>query len=166
MIAITKKAAFLGRFQPLHKGHYRSIQNQREDYDLIIAVGSPEKSRTQENPLTFGERKNLLDSCFPDLEKVPIEDEDRGREGYPQWGRRLIRETGAEIVITRNETVIEIIENFTDADLVKHELHEPGRFSGTRIRQRVRNGEDWKKLVPDCSRGKTSEYEDIMEETG
>lgn len=131
----------------------------------MIAVGSPEKSRTAENPLGFEERKQLLEECFPDLEKVPVEDEDRGEEGYPQWGRRLVRETGAEVVITRNDTVISIIEDFTDADIVKNDLHEPERFSGTRIREKIRGGEDWRHLVPECSREKTAEYEDIIEET-
>lgn len=162
---IKRKAVFIGRFQPLHRGHQRAIENQSKEYDLVIAVGSPEKSRTAKNPLSYSERKKLLDDCFPELEKVPVQDEDRGEEGYPAWGRRLIQRTDADTVITRNDTVIDIIEDFTDAEIVEHVPHEPEKFSGTRIREKIRGGDRWKGLVPDCSEEKISEYEAIVEET-
>lgn len=158
------RAVFLGRFQPMHKGHYRTIENYREEFDLVIAIGSPEKSRTDRNPLTFEERKEIIDECFPDLEKVPVEDEDRGEEGYPAWGQRLVKKTGAEKVISRNDTVIRIVEQYTDADIIKHGLHEPEKFSGTRIRRKIRQGEEWKHLVPDCSRDRTMDYDGIIAE--
>lgn len=162
---ITKKAVFVGRFQPLHKGHKRAIENKSKEYGLVIAVGSPEKSRTERNPLSYSERKKLLDDCFPELEKIPVQDEDRGEEGYPAWGRRLIQRTDADTVITRNDTVIDIIEDFTDAEIVEHAPHKPEKYSGKRIREKIRGGDRWKGLVPDCSQEKTSEYEAIVEET-
>lgn len=129
----------------------------------MIAVGSSGKSRTDRNPLSFEERKELLNECFPDLEIVSLADEDRGEEGYPEWGRRLVRKTGADVVISRNDTVIDIVEEYTDARIVKHELHEPENFSGSRIRRRIRNDEDWRHLVPDCSREKTVEYRRLID---
>src|SRR3989338_7750132 len=48
---------FIGRFQPLHKGHVSIIQQYA---DIIIAVGSSQYSRTADNPLNFSERRWCL----------------------------------------------------------------------------------------------------------
>lgn len=98
------------------------------------------------------------------MEKVPVEDEDRGEEGYPEWGKRLVEKTDADVVISRNETVIRIVEDYTEAEIVKHDLHEPDRFSGTRIREKIRAGEEYLHFVPECSREKIQKYEEIIKE--
>lgn len=48
---------------------------------------------------------------------------------------------------------------------MKHKLHDPDRFSGTRIREKIGAGEEYLHCVPECSREKTKQYEDIIEET-
>lgn len=143
-------------------GHYRTIENYREKYELRIAIGSPNKSRTPENPLNLEERVELLEACFPGLEKIPVADEDRGPEGYPEWAARLVEKTGADVVITRNDLVQEILEGHTGVTIEEQPLVEPEIYSGTEIRERIARGEDWESLVPDCSRDKTREFEDVI----
>lgn len=162
---ITRKAAFIGRFQPLHVGHRDAIERMKDRFELVIAVGSPRKSRTGRNPLSFEERKVILDEAFPELEKIAVEDEDRGEAGHSDWGRRLVESTGAEKIISRNEMVIDIVERHTDAEIVEHDLQSPERYSGTRIRNSIREGEEWKHLVPGSTRTKTDEYQHIIERT-
>ncbi|MFB6072212.1 MAG: adenylyltransferase/cytidyltransferase family protein [Halobacterium sp.] len=159
-------AAFPGRFQPFHVGHYRTVRRYRREYDLVVAVGSPEKSRTDRNPLTAGERERVIHACFPDLELVRVRDEDRGEAGYPDWGRRLVERTGADVVLTGNETVADIVESYTDARVEPQEMHAPDRYSGTEVRERIRAGDPWRDLVPDCCEDVVAEYEAVIERTG
>lgn len=160
-----KRAAFLGRFQPLHLGHYFTVEDFSEEYgDFVLVIGSPEKSRTEKNPLNLEERKELLDSCFPGIEKVPVKDEDRGKKGYPDWAKRFMEKTEADVVITGNERVKEIIKDYTEASVREIDLYCPEKFSGTRIREKIRKNENWVNLVPECSRKRIEEFTDVIKE--
>lgn len=145
------RAAFPGRFQPLHRGHHRVIQEFRSAYDeFVLALGSPEQARTERNPLTAAERERILAACFPDLDVVRVPDEDRGDAGYPTWARRLVRLTGADVVVSRNDLVVELVERYTDARVVPQPLFSPQQFSGTAVRERIRRGQHWRPFVPEC----------------
>lgn len=160
-------ATFPGRFQPLHEGHYRTIRRYRSEYDrFVVALGSPGKARTDRNPLDADEREELVRECFPDIDIVRVPDEDRGEAGYPTWGRRLVDRTGADVVVTGNDLVQRIIREHTDATVHQQEMHAPDRFSGTVIRRRIRAGDPWRDLVPDCCEGTVARYADVIRRTG
>lgn len=160
------RAAFLGRFQPFHRGHHRVVSEYEAEYDLVVALGSPGKSRTPENPLTASERERLLDACHPDVPVVRVADEDRGEAGYPVWTKRLVRSTNADAVISQNDLVKRLVREHTSARVVEQDLHAPERFSGTEIRRRIRAGEQWRDLVPDCCVSLVAEYADVIRHTG
>ncbi|WP_435097448.1 adenylyltransferase/cytidyltransferase family protein [Halarchaeum sp. P4] len=161
------RVAFPGRFQPLHRGHYRVIRAYREIAgSFVVALGSPGKSRTAENPLTATERERLLGACFPALDVARVPDEDRGEAGYPVWGRRLVERTDADVVLSGNDLVRRIVREHTDARPVEQDLHQPERFSGTEVRRRIRADESWRPLVPSCCRDELARYTDIIARTG
>lgn len=161
------RVAFPGRFQPFHCGHYRVVEEYRERAgSFVLALGSPGKSRTAENPLTAAERERLVGACFPGLDVVRVADEDRGEAGYPVWGRRLVDRTGADVVLSGNELVQEIVAEHTDARPVEQSLHSPERFSGTEIRERIREGDPWRELVPDCCTDDVAALADVIARTG
>ncbi|MBN9542428.1 MAG: adenylyltransferase/cytidyltransferase family protein [Alphaproteobacteria bacterium] len=61
---------YIGRFQPVHNGHIRVMEEALNISDkLIVLCGSADKSGTEKNPLTFMERANLIrkvmDKKFP-----------------------------------------------------------------------------------------------------
>jgi bifunctional NMN adenylyltransferase/nudix hydrolase len=57
---------FCGRFQPFHDGHKAVIEKALEKAEkVVIVVGSSFQPRTPKNPLTFYERKCLIESEFP-----------------------------------------------------------------------------------------------------
>ena len=57
---------YIGRFQPLHQGHLRTIGQALElAAKLIIIVGSARQSRSYENPWSFAEREQLIRACLP-----------------------------------------------------------------------------------------------------
>ena len=58
---MNKKALFIGRFQPFHKGHLHALEGILADgYEVIMALGSTQESHTLMNPLTVEERKDII----------------------------------------------------------------------------------------------------------
>lgn len=155
------KAGFLGRFQPFHLGHYNVIEKKKDEFkEFFVLIGSPGKSRTERNPLSFDERKSLIKACFPELEVVPIEDTDESPE-ETEWSDEVNREwaqkfeeKGLEIVVSGNDLVKDIIENHTDIEVERPEMFEKNIYSGKEIRRRVKSGEEWRYLTPKCSHEK------------
>lgn len=161
------RAAFLGRFQPFHEGHHRAVQWCQDRYpSVVLALGSPNKSRTPENPLTAPERIDVIRACHPDVDVALVPDEDRGEAGYPAWARRLVRRTNADVVVSGNDLVQRLVREHTDADVDQQEMHSPERYSGTEIRRRIRAGEPWHDLVPDCCLDTIQRYETEIRESG
>lgn len=161
------RAAFLGRFQPFHEGHHRAVQWCQDHYaSVALALGSPHKSRTPENPLTATERLDIIRACHPDVDVALIPDEDRGEAGYPDWAKRLVRRTNADAVVSGNDLVQRVVREHTDADVDQQQMHAPERYSGTEIRRRIRQDEPWRDLVPDCCEAEVSHYETEIRESG
>lgn len=160
-------AAFLGRFQPLHLGHSQVIEGYIEEYDeLEVVIGSAGESRTGENPLTADERKELIHACFPDVEIEEIEDEERDEDGNRKWAQKLEKKIDADVLITQNDLVKELAREHTDLKVEEQELYDEELYSGTEIRRRIRSGEEWRYLVPDCAREKLSELTEKIKESG
>jgi len=152
------KAGFLGRFQPFHLGHHTVVEKEKNNYEeLQIIIGSPEKSRTERNPLNFEERKNLIQACFPNLKVIGIKDtEENPQESDPKtsanqkWAEKF-ENKGFDIIISGNNKVKEIIETHTDINVEKPEMFSERIYSGTEVRRRINSGEEWRYLTPECS---------------
>jgi len=57
---------FIGRFQPFHKGHLSVIEEAyKRAHNVIVLVGSANSPRTQRNPFTFDERREMIRSSLP-----------------------------------------------------------------------------------------------------
>lgn len=59
---------FIGRFQPLHEGHARVINEAMKHCEkLIILIGSAGSARTLRNPWTWEERAAMIAARFPEV---------------------------------------------------------------------------------------------------
>jgi len=145
------RALFVGRFQPLHKGHEYAINYilERED-ELIIAIGSAQENYTLKNPLTCGERieilwnylkkRNVLNRCIicsvPDIHNNFL------------WVRHVLSLVPKfDVVYSGNELVIMLFES---AGIPTHRIIEVNKdvLSGTTIRRLIIEGQEWRHLVP------------------
>jgi nicotinamide-nucleotide adenylyltransferase len=55
------RALFIGRFQPMHEGHLSAIKEILGKFDeAVIIVGSSQENLTGRNPLTAGERIEMV----------------------------------------------------------------------------------------------------------
>jgi bifunctional NMN adenylyltransferase/nudix hydrolase len=56
---------FMGRFQPFHNAHYKTIKKALElGKEVIILIGSANAYRTVKNPWTWQERQEMISGCF------------------------------------------------------------------------------------------------------
>ncbi len=146
-MSITIKI-FIGRFQPFHRGHKHVITRLKKECRPVIVVGSSEKINTFKNPLSFNERRKIINNCFPGIDVFPVPDKDKDKE----WVRCIERKLSFEKIVSGNEWTKSCFEE------EGYEVEEPDflnreKFRGTVIRDLAsREEEGWKKLVPHCSR--------------
>ena len=157
------KGVLIGRFQPLHRGHKKVIDTYRSEFDEFeLVVGSADEERTEDNPLSFKERKDIIKACYPDLNIVPVADESRDDEGNRRWVEKIKEKTEADKIVSQNPLVKKVVEKYSDMELVEQEMHDPDIYSGTTVRRRIKAGEEWRYLVPECAEDKLAEkLEDI-----
>lgn len=136
---------FIGRFQPLHKGHVEVMKAIAESLDnLIVAIGSSNKSNTQENPFNADEREMMiklsLDVKNYEIVKIPDFDD------YPKWVNYVITNSPHfDIVFSGNAVVKKLFEekgynvqNFPASPYV----------SASQIRQMIFDGADYSHYLP------------------
>lgn len=141
---------FLGRFQPFHKGHHKVVEDYKDDFDQFrIIIGSADKEETEENPLSLEDRKKLIRTCFPEIKVLSVEDETRDEEGNKKWIQK-IESLGIDAIISQNDLVKRLVEDYTDLELIEQDLFNKDIYSGTETRRRIRSGEEWRYLVPKC----------------
>lgn len=145
----VKRALYIGRFQPLHLGHYSVVEKIAEEVDeVIIGIGSAQESHTLVNPFTAGERVLMIAQAMKTIKKpayvIPIEDVSRNSI-WVSHVRSMI--PPCKIVYANNALVCQL---FSEAgyDVRNVPMFNREEYSGTEIRKRMLSGEDWRCLVP------------------
>lgn len=140
----------VGRFQPLHKGHMDVIRKCAEESEhLTIGIGSAQYSHTPENPFTAGERymminKTLRDEGIDNYSIVPIEDLNR----YPVWVSHVVSLVPPFKRVYSNNPLTRRLFQEAGFEVRASPLYNREIFSGTEIRRRIINDEEWRSLVP------------------
>lgn len=160
------KVGFLGRFQPFHRGHKQVVEEYRDRFDEFkILVGSADKQREGKNPLSFDERREVIHECFPDIKVISLEDTEKTEEGNKEWAAKL-EEKDIDAVISQNELVQRLVKEHTSLELLEQELYDPEIYSGTETRRRIRSGEEWRYLVPDCATKRIEQLIEVIRKSG
>ncbi len=156
------RGLYVGRFQPFHKGHEKVVDRISEDEDVeevVVAVGSAQRSHTTRNPFTAGERVSMITKTLEDRETtvyaIPVEDLNRNavwtthvRSMCPPF----------EVVYSNNPLIVRLFEE-EGTEVRRSPMFERDRFSGSEIRRRMLEDEDWRSLVPDA-------VENVVDEVG
>lgn len=157
------KAIYLGRFQPLHLGHKKVIEEYKNEFeDFVLVIGSADKSRTEKNPLTVEEREIIIKKCFPQLEILRKDD----HESDEQWINDLEEKINADIVISQNDLVKQLVREYTDIEIEEQELYDPEIYSGSEIRRRINSDEEWRYLVPKCAKQEIEQLVETIKKSG
>lgn len=144
------RALYIGRFQPYHLGHHSVIKEMASEADeVIICIGSAQRSHELENPFTAGERylmisKSLRDNGVFNFYIVPILD--------VNWNAVWVSHVESLIppvdVVYTNNPLIERLFKERDYKIRAPLLFNRKEYSGSEIRRRMLNNEGWKDLVP------------------
>ena len=143
----------VGRFQPLHIGHEAIINKALELSDnVIIFIGSADKSGTKENPFSYEMRKQMLEIVYNDeiinnkIKIYPLKD--IGVGNVFAWGDYLIEEVKKytdkiDLYVSGEEAKIELWFN----DDLKKEIdfyklsREEIKINATNLRELIFNNE-------------------------
>lgn len=150
---MRRPGLFIGRFQPPHNGHVHAIKEiLAQEEQVIIVIGSAQASHTPTNPFTTAERFIMLQIILNDLnipcsryQIIPVPD----IHNYRKWVdhvKQYLPPFG--IVYTGSETGYQLFSE-QKIPVKKIMLYKKEIYSGTEIRRRMIQGEDWKPLVPE-----------------
>ena len=139
----------LGRFQPLHKGHLKVILDAADrDKDIVIAIGSPQKSDEKDNPFSSLERRTMIEAVLKARKvsaKVLEIPDIEGDAGYVRHVEKIVGGRAATI-ITENPWTTKL---FREAG---YEVEVTPRYFGasaTEVRRLMAHGGDWNEIVPE-----------------
>jgi len=143
------RAFYIGRFQPYHLGHHAVIQKIAKEVDeIVIGIGSAQKSHTLEDPFTAGERVMMVSRSLEELDityyVIPIMDVHR----HAIWVSHVRSLTPPFNVAYSNNPLV--IDLFSEAGIKvkKSPLFQRDVYSGTEIRRRMLNDKKWQDLAP------------------
>lgn len=140
----------IGRFQPLHNGHMEVIRKcAQESEQLIIGIGSAQYSHDPSNPFTAGERylmiqRSLEDEGIDNYSVVPVEDLNR----YSVWVAHVASMVPPFRNVYSNNPLTKRLFSEAGYTIRDSPLYNRSVYSGTEVRRRMINDEDWRQLVP------------------
>ena len=143
------RGLYLGRFQPYHLGHHQVLKQIAQEVDeIIVGIGSAQKSHEIENPFTAGERVLMVSSAMEEFDikhyVIPIEDIQRNS----LWVSHVKSMVPPfEIAYTNNPLVIELLSE-AGIEVKQSALFKRNSYSGTEIRRRMLEGDKWEQFIP------------------
>ena len=147
-------ALFIGRFQPFHNGHLLVIQGMTKVCGrIVIGIALSQEPKNTENPFTAAERRDMIQRALQAKDLIPthyivfIEIPDMPGDDAG-WAQKTLELCGGPVhqVWTGNESVKKSFDGLCVE--IKNIREVPG-ISATEVRKRIKEGGDWKKLVPD-----------------
>ena len=152
-----KKGLFVGRFQPVHKGHVKAIKySLGKCGKLIIAVGSAQYARTADNPFSAKERIKMLKAALAESKigksklgtKVTIVATTDVNSNSRWVGHMESCVPHFEIVFSNNLLVRKLFRK-AGYKVESIPFYRREELEGKKIRKLMKAGDlRWKKLVP------------------
>lgn len=151
-----KRGLYIGRFQPLHKGHFHSLNwcFERTD-ELIVVVGSSNKSFEYRNPFTAGERIEII--------RRAIQEEDPSNLNkiilipVPDIGTHILWTRNVDLLVPNYDTVFSndpftyMLYDQRGMKIIRPEMINREHMSATEVRQRIVNDFYWQDLLLDST---------------
>ena len=138
---------YWGRFNPPHEGHLCVINRFRDEYRLVVAVGSSERSNERENPFSGRERKAMLEAYLKErgVRGVRVVTPNDGPS--EAWAlASLIRRCHPDVLLLSTEK--RALATLAERRVPVVRFARRRRVSSTRIRRAIATGDpDWKALT-------------------
>ena len=149
---LINRGLYVGRFQPFHLGHLCAIKAALKEVDeIVIVIGSAQYSHKPNNPFTAGERlvmiRQALQEAKVDYSKlwiVPVPDVHL----HMLWVSALEGYTPKFNVVFSNEPLTRRLFMEKGYEIKDIEFFNRQNYMSTVIREKMLEGDNWKKLVP------------------
>ncbi len=144
-----RRAIFIGRFQPFHRGHRQVVEAIADRVDeLVVGIGSAGDSHTANDPFTGGERIMMITKALMDLDlvtyAVPIEDLDRNSVWVSHVQSMSPR---FDVAYSNNPLVVRLFEE-SNVPVEQVPMVDRHRYEGAEVRRRMIADDGWEELVP------------------
>ena len=138
-----KTALFVGRFQPLHRGHLYAMKHALKNYRLVILIGSTNK-RDENNPFSFALRKRMIETALARYRnRIRITGVPDCRSDA-RW-TKMVKKARFDVVISGSRWVKKCFEGFP---LEKLKMIKRKEYNATHIRKLMKKGKKFSHLVP------------------
>ena len=131
---------FIGRFQPFHMGHLDAVKQILKECDtIIIGVGSSQYEKTNDNPFSYEQRKQIIQKtlnnnkiknfkiiAIPDIHNPPL---------WVDHVNKTINEK-YDIAYSGNPITIKL---FKEKNIKTKKLIQNIQISATKLRKIIRN---------------------------
>lgn len=153
---MTKRALFIGRFQPFHHGHYYVLQKLLKKFDeVVVVIGSAEDAYSIENPFTCGERIEMIRVSLNKNELfrtivVPVSDVNNNTV----WVDHVLMHIPAINEVYSNNQLVKMLFSQHGILVKSIEFYDRGNKEGSYIRKLIVEGDgSWKRHVPKRTAG-------------
>jgi nicotinamide-nucleotide adenylyltransferase len=173
---MKKNILYIGRFQPFHKGHADAVSQILEDiienlennniYNIFIGIGSAENNFTESNPLTAGERFEIIEeACHEILANKNIQNDIKSKikfhivpirniDHYALWPNHVqqylpeidILYSGSPLILQLWEKSFSYKLNEITKKITK-KIEKRIDISGTQIRKIISNNDNLQKYL-------------------
>lgn len=141
--------------QPVHNGHMQVINKILEEVDeIIIGIGSAQLSHEQKDPFTAGERIVMISQALAEAEVDPsryyiIPMQDINFNAI--WVSHVRMMTPPFSIVYSGNSLVKQLFSEEGFEVRQPPLYDRMHLSGTEVRRRIVNDEDWQELVPDAA---------------
>ncbi|MGA1822698.1 MAG: nicotinamide-nucleotide adenylyltransferase [Thermoplasmatota archaeon] len=145
------RGLFIGRFQPLHKGHLSIIEHALLEVDeLVIGIGSAEKSYLPDDPFTAGERIDMILAVVREEgwegKVIPVSIRDINR--YSIWVEHVVSLCPRFDLVYSNNPLTRTLFRKAGYEVRDTPIIDRSKLSGRQIRKRMSEGGYWETLLP------------------
>lgn len=147
------RAIYPGRFQPFHLGHMHAVKSILEENDsILIIIENADESFTFRNPLTAGERFEMIALALKELNIKPMSvfiipmENVKNNAGWVNQLRIMLPKF--DVCYSNNDLVRILMEN-AGISVKGITFLEREMYQGSEIRRRIAKDLSWKNLVPE-----------------
>ncbi|VVB58362.1 Nicotinamide-nucleotide adenylyltransferase [Candidatus Anstonella stagnisolia] len=144
----TSSAIFIGRFQPLHKGHLYALKYVAKRHaKFLIVIGSAQK-KGKRNPFSVQTRKKMLNAV---LRRNKLQAKIKILKDYSsneKWVREFQKLAGNATCVYSNNSLVKKLCKKAGFSVVPIPFYKRYKYYATLIRERMHGKKSWKQLVP------------------
>ena len=153
MINMDKvRGILIGRMQPVHNGHMEVIKRILEEVDeIVIGIGSAQLSHEVKDPFTAGERILMMTQALAEIDVDPsryyiIPMQDINFNAI--WASHVKMLTPPFSIVYSGNPLVKQLFVEEGYEVRQPPLYDRIHLSGTEVRRRILENENWQELVP------------------